>query len=67
MVNLKTFQKIIIFSLNLLGGVLIGFSVFAVWTEPSATPPNNNVSAPINVGSSPQSKLGDFGIGGGAG
>ena len=34
------------------------------WTEPSATPPGGNVSAPINVSGSPQTKLGNLTIGG---
>jgi hypothetical protein len=30
----------------------------ATWTGPSSNPPNNNVSAPINVGSARQTKIG---------
>jgi hypothetical protein len=45
---------------------LISFVVFAVgeWTGPSATPPSENVSAPINTGSETQLKTGALGIGG---
>ena len=39
--------------------VLFGFAVYA-WTGPTASPPNNNVAAPINVGSAGQVKQGDF-------
>lgn len=52
---------------------LIAFSflfvwyAFAQWTEPSVPPPGGNVDAPINISSTPQNKLGDFGIGGGGG
>src|SRR3989344_7901926 len=41
--------------------------VFAVWQEPTAGPPGNNILPPINVSSTGQNKLGDFGIGGGSG
>jgi len=34
------------------------------WTEPSTTPPTGNVSAPLNVGSSLQSKTGSVGFAG---
>ena len=36
--------------------------VFA-WTGPTAVPPNNNVSAPVNVGITPQNKNGALGVG----
>ncbi|MDD5145468.1 MAG: hypothetical protein PHF44_01275 [Candidatus Pacebacteria bacterium] len=35
----------------------VTFYIFA-WTEPTAPPPGDNVSAPINVGTSPQAKAG---------
>src|SRR3989344_5755523 len=41
--------------------------LFAVWQEPTAGPPGNNILPPINVSSTGQNKLGDFGIGGGSG
>lgn len=43
---------------------LIGIVVLA-WTEPSLAPPGGNVPAPINVGSTAQTKTGDLNIGGG--
>ena len=36
--------------------------VTSAWTGPTGSPPSNNVSAPINVGSAGQVKSGDFGI-----
>ena len=36
---------------------LVGYFVLA-WTEPAATPPGGNVSAPLNVGNTGQSKTG---------
>ena len=32
----------------------------AAWTTPPSSPPNDNVDAPINVGSGNQIKLGDI-------
>ncbi|MBZ9569905.1 hypothetical protein KJA16_03295, partial [Patescibacteria group bacterium] len=47
-------------SLALISGVfimsfLVGYLVLA-WTEPTAAPPGANVPAPINVGTTPQTK-----------
>ena len=52
---------IVIFSLA--GGLGLQY-VQAVWTEPGATPPNDNVAAPVNVGGLAQTKVGDLTIGG---
>ena len=38
----------------------IGISYVSAWTAPTATPPSNNVSAPVNVSSNAQLKTGDF-------
>lgn len=35
-------------------------SLVAAWEEPSATPPNANVAAPINEGTDTQAKQGKF-------
>lgn len=40
----------------------LGFSFASAWTGPTQAPPNGNVSAPINVSSTPQSKAGNFRI-----
>lgn len=37
-----------------------GLSYVYAWTAPTVTPPNGNVSAPINVGSTAQTKAGDI-------
>ncbi len=46
-------------------GVFVGFSLVSctvyAWSGPGATPPNGNVEAPVNVGSSAQSKTGGSG------
>lgn len=44
--------------LFVLFAILIGASYLFAWTGPTATAPNGNVSAPINVGSSSQVKSG---------
>jgi len=41
---------------------LISAIIYA-WTEPTSAPPSGNVAAPINVGSTPQTKAGSLGIG----
>jgi len=50
-------------------GALIGASALSVWaqtsgtwTAPTATPPGNNIAAPINVSTAPQSKSGLLGL-----
>ncbi|MFA5925969.1 MAG: hypothetical protein WC831_03455 [Parcubacteria group bacterium] len=41
-------------------GIALGFAIQFVkaWTEPSATPPNGNLGAPINTGAQNQTKSG---------
>lgn len=48
--------------LSLASGVGLRFAL--AWVEPSQPPPEGNVPAPINVGSNPQTKVGDLTIGG---
>jgi len=45
--------------------LIIGASAMVVfaWTEPTLSPPDGNASAPINIGTTSQSKLGNLGIG----
>ena|GEM_PF-2635695 len=50
-------------------GALIGASALSVWaqtsgtwTAPTATPPGNNIAAPINVSTAPQAKSGLLGL-----
>ena len=38
----------------------LGISYVSAWTAPTATPPSSNVAAPINVGSTAQTKTGDI-------
>lgn len=49
-------------SLTLL--VFLGFAsvAHAQWTSPTATPPNGNVAAPVNIGSTTQNKAGALGV-----
>ncbi len=41
----------------------LGLAIFA-WTNPGTAPPDGNVAAPLNVGSSPQTKSGALTVGG---
>ena len=38
----------------------VGISYVSAWTAPTVTPPNGNVSAPLNVGGTDQTKLGSI-------
>jgi hypothetical protein len=52
--------------ISMLVGVLVGgfaLSAFAAWTAAPSTPPNGNVDAPINAGSSAQAKSGNLSVG----
>jgi hypothetical protein len=44
----------------ILGTISIGIAY--AWSEPTAAPPNGNVAAPINVGSTDQVKNGGLGL-----
>lgn len=43
-------------------GLVFDACIAFAWTGPTASAPNNNVSAPINVGSTAQVKSGDLGV-----
>lgn len=47
-----------------LSGSILFSSVAFSWTGPSAAPPNSNVNAPINVGSTDQTKNANLGVNG---
>jgi hypothetical protein len=58
-------QRVIFIALGLLFGVLFdAVTAYAAWQGPIASPPNSNVSAPINVGSIDQSKNANIGVNG---
>jgi hypothetical protein len=62
--SFSKFQKTIALTSGVL--VLSGAIVFialAVWQGPTADPPDENVAAPINVGSDDQTKTGDLTVG----
>ena len=40
--------------------ILVAGIAYAVWTEPTAAPPGDNVAAPINTSSTAQAKAGGF-------
>ena len=41
---------------------LLSFTLVTAWTGPTAVPPGNNVSAPINVGTTDQLKKAGLGV-----
>lgn len=60
---MKTITKNIALFIITLGILSSPFSVHAAtWVGPTATPPGNNVSAPVNVGGTYQIKAGDLGV-----
>jgi hypothetical protein len=54
----SNFSKTFSLCFGVLAMVFILNYLVLAWTEPSSNPPNNNVSAPLNVGSAGQSKAG---------
>lgn len=50
----------VIFAIAFLFIFLHTLNTFAIWQPPTANPPDNNVSPPINVGSAEQTKQGPF-------
>jgi len=59
--TLSQTTKQIIFLTVIIFGLLAYSFMNASWTEPPASPPNNNTGAPINVGADYQAKFGDLG------
>lgn len=57
-------NKTILKSFLLLALFAISIKAFAIWTDNSSTPPDNNTSAPINVSVNPQQKNGALGVDG---
>ncbi len=61
--NIKTSLKESIKVATIALAITLGVTyAFASWTGPVATPPNNNVEAPINVGTVDQIKSGGLGV-----
>ena len=54
----STLQQIKIVALGVI--LAAGLSYALAWTGPSSTPPNGNVAAPLNVGTSTQTKYGNL-------
>lgn len=46
-----------------LGAIIMGAGIASAWTAPPASPPSNNVSAPLNVSATAQVKSGNLGVG----
>jgi len=60
-------KKIFQLTFSILFSTLLVIGLVYAWTAPTQNPPAGNVEAPINVSDSAQSKLGNFGLGGGEG
>ena len=56
--------KQLFFTLLIASVVLTTASILSAWTGPTSIPPNNNVPAPINVGSTDQIKSASLGLDG---
>lgn len=59
MKNISQSLKVVMIALVL----SVGISYVSAWTAPTVTPPNGNVSAPINVSGTAQAKAGTLGVG----
>jgi len=57
-------MRVATFSVGIIIGAIVfsGASVILAWTGPTASPPNNNVAAPINVGTIDQIKNAGIGM-----
>jgi hypothetical protein len=53
-----------LFAVGIAVGLTFSALIAAAWTGPTASPPGNNVSAPINVGTTNQVKNGNIGVNG---
>ena len=56
-------MRTLLIALAIVGTIASHSSAYA-WTAPTAAPPGDNVSSPINVGSTPQLKNGTLGVNG---
>lgn len=65
LMNKNIFQPLKVITLAL--ALSVGISYVSAWTAPTATPPGGNTSAPINVGSTAQTKTGGLNIQGNVG
>jgi len=61
--NTKSFQIAFIITLFTLSALCFSAAVFS-WTEPSSSPPNGNVAAPINTSATSQIKSGALSVNG---
>ena len=59
----RSFQTFFTFSLFAFAILLLGTAAYS-WTAPTGTAPNSNVEAPVNTGSTSQTKSGPLGVGG---
>ncbi len=60
--NTSITARIVTLSGLFIGAVALSAFATTTWTAPTALPPGSNVDQPLNVGSSPQVKLGSLDI-----
>jgi hypothetical protein len=57
-------MRLLTFALGIIVGAVFSSIIVFAWTGPSSSAPNNNVSAPLNVGSTNQVKNANLGVNG---
>lgn len=62
MTDFRSFLKITLRGF-ILGTLGLSAAAALAWNSPTASPPNNNVAAPINIGAATQTKSGGLGVG----
>ncbi len=55
-------SRLLFIALGLGFGLAFDATIALAWTGPTASAPNSNIGAPINVGTTPQTKNGDLGV-----
>jgi len=61
-ISQEKLSKTIALSISIITIIFLGTIVVQAWTEPSVSPPGNNVPAPLNVGGAAQMKAGQLNI-----
>ena len=60
----RTTIKYLSIIIIVIGSIFLANGLILAWTPPSASPPDDNVSSPLNVGGTSQHKSGALGVGG---
>ncbi len=57
-------RQLLLVGVGTLAGLALSVAIAVAWQGPQGIPPTNNVSAPINVGATDQTKNGNLGVNG---